>query len=221
MAQIPIFTPTDITCPTNQEWGQYQTDVDNFFNQQEAIILGADPNAPVKAAPVAFTINPTDPTGRFNAAMRVTQWLANVQQEANAVLAATAAPLAQAGAPPGTPTMAQLMQMMIQVQQHQLNVQPGPRPIKTPMPNKFDGTPSKARTFLNACENYFVLNPMAANHRVRFALALMEGKAEYWTCTSLDSLKSTNPPAWENNWHLFKRHFNLRFGDRRERDRAY
>jgi hypothetical protein len=85
---------------------------------------------------------------------------------------------------------------------------------------KFDSNPLKASAFINTCENYFVLNPMTQEQQVWFALALMEGRAEHWTRTSLDSLNSLLHPAWEHDWDLFKGHFNLRFQDRQERDQA-
>jgi hypothetical protein len=118
------------------------------------------------------------------------------------------------------------MQLVIQLQQQQMQQQqmqqqhapplvaPAiPRHIKTALPTKFDSNPSKASTFLNACKYYFVLNPMMQEQQVCFALALTEGRADHWTCTSLDTLNSLLPPAWENDWHLFKQHFNLRFQD--------
>jgi hypothetical protein len=88
------------------------------------------------------------------------------------------------------------------------------------LPNKFDGSPAKVCSFLNMCENYFILNPMTQEQQVHFALALTEGKADHWMHTSLNACNSIDPPAWENSWLLFKRYFNLCFKDCQERDQA-
>jgi hypothetical protein len=130
---------------------------------------------------------------------------------------------------PPQPNITQLMQLVIQLQAQQMQQQQAPPPpvapmppchIKAALPTKFDGSPSKASSFINTCENYFILNLMTPEQQVRFALALTEGRAEHWTRTSLDSLNSLLPPPWEHDWDLFKGHFNLRFQDRQERDRA-
>jgi hypothetical protein len=154
--------------------------------------------------------------------MQATVWMASLQQQLH-VLQQAQAPVPPPPPPPMSPPVPpQLMQLVIQLQQQQMQQQLVPPPlvapaaphhIKAALPTKFNGSPSRASTFMNACKNYFILNPMTQEQQVQFTLALMEGRADHWTHMSLDLLNSLLPPAWENDWQLFKQYFNLRFQD--------
>ena len=145
------------------------------------------------------------------------------QQQAAAVAAAQQAAAAQqlaavAAAQQNNPAIAALAQAL----QGALPAPGpgGPRAIKTALPNRFDGNPTKAKTFIGECANYFILNPMTPEQQVRFALQSMEGDAQQWKTTALLELNQQPPPAWEGDWDLFVREFNNRFEDKQERQKA-
>ena len=152
------------------------------------------------------------------------------------------APFQHPGAPTGLPqfapqlqhgmfTFQQVMQMMQAMQQ-----QPGAVPVapvapaapaphvvtptryKIAMPAKYDGTTTRCMDFLAECENYFVMNPMTDEQQVHFALQLLEKGANMWKCTSL--LAIDDQPGWATNWAHFRVHFEDRFRDKNEREKA-
>lgn len=146
---------------------------------------------------------------------------------ADAAAAAHQQALANALVPPGAPlggapvpNINQLLAMIANMQQQQQQLQqhlhalPPPPPaqgpvcIKTTLPSKYNRTPSKAQNFLNKCNNYFVLNPMTTAQSVCFTLQFLEGEATHWKQTSLNAFQLPVPPAWSNDWQLFKAHFN-------------
>lgn len=92
--------------------------------------------------------------------------------------------------------------------------------MKAVRPKKFDGTPAKANLFISRCENYFILSPMNDNQQIRFALGLMEGKAESWTMRQLQLLCRVPQPAHFATWANFVNEFNDRFVDAQEQKKA-
>ena len=207
------------TNPTSAEWQTYHGTVDALYQQVNPITVTADPASQIEAAPAVFTANPTNSTGQLNAAKQVTAWLHWLQAQSGA--AAIPSPVIGAPPPPPPgPSTNQLLQMIIQMQQQQMNIQASAIQIETPLPTKFTGNPADARTFLAECENYFVLNPMNPDQRVRFTLQLIGGDENHWKSTAMRALAAASPPDWSQNWDLFKKFFNLRFQDRQERARA-
>ncbi len=226
-APVPVFTPNDITHITNQEWETYRNNVDAFHTQVQNDITTLDATAVLEPTPAVFTANPTNATGRLNAAMQASLWLYRLQAQHNGLQVAAAVANAAAGQPAAPPpaaggvNMNLLLQMMAQMQQQQAHAQAGPPPrVKTALPAKYDRSTTLARRFLSECENYFILNPMAADQQVRFALQLLEGEAGQWKETQLDTLQLVPLPPWANNWRLFKDEFNERFEDREAQSRA-
>jgi hypothetical protein len=106
MAQILIFTPANVACPTNVEWQAYTNEVDLFHHNLIQQVLVADPNAQVPAVPSTYAIHPTAPTARLNGVMQATQWLAGLQHQL-ATLQAADVPQDQPAAPPTAPTINQ------------------------------------------------------------------------------------------------------------------
>jgi len=166
-------------------------------------------------------------------AARVTQTNAINTAVTNAIAAANAAAAAQPGAAPAPVPQAQvpanitaLLNMVNQLLAQQMNapvISPPPAQprYKAALPTKYTGVISESRGFLNKCENYFVLNPMNNEQRIRFTLQLMEGDADHWAATALDAFQQPQPPNWTLNWVLFKTHFNRRFADAQEQERAH
>jgi len=75
-------------------------------------------------------------------------------------------------------------------------------------------------SFIDEVENHMILNPMNVNQQICFTLQLIEGDSMHWKKTALVELQDPVPPAWENDWDLFKGEFNLRFKDTQEQDCA-
>ena len=246
---LPIFAPVDPAHITAAEWTGYRTEVDNFFLYINGEITTLDPAAVVEPTPASFIANPAPATQRLLAAGATTAWLYRLQAQANQLIATAAAAQAQAAlaqaqatagqvAPPvigaraGQVNVAQLVNIIANMQAQVNNlvaaqmapVAPPAAPllprIKTSLPDKFTGDIKLTRHFLNQCDNYFTLNYMTHEQKVRFALQLVTGEAEYWQRTTLDQLQALVPPAWSTDWNLFKAEFILRFEDRQERRRA-
>jgi len=73
---------------------------------------------------------------------------------------------------------------------------------------------------MRSCENYFILNRMTEEEQVWFALQLIEGDADYWKEMAFTDLDNPMPPLWADDWDLFRTHFESRFHDRQEQERA-
>ena len=140
---------------------------------------------------------------------------------------------AAAAPPPALPASPEriitnlLLQVILNLQQQRLAAPPPPtlppRParIKAATPEKFDGTPAKAKGFISHCENYFILSPMSDKQQIRFALGLMEGNAEIWTRRQLQLLRRVPQPAHFATWTDFVNEFNTRFVDAQEQEKAF
>ena len=166
-------------------------------------------------------------------AARVAQTNAIATTVTNTVAAANAAATAQPGAAPAPVPQAQvpanvtaLLNMVNQLLGQQMAAPVIPPPpaqphYKAALPTKYTRVISESRGFLNKCKNYFVLNPMNNEQRIRFTLQLMEGDADHWAATALDVFQQPQPPNWMLNWVLFKTHFNQHFADAQEQERAH
>jgi hypothetical protein len=81
------------------------------------------------------------------------------------------------------PNINMILQMMNTLLAQQLNPPPPPVPappmacLKVALPNQFSGTITSAHTFLEECDNYFVLNQMGEEQKIRFTLQLLTGDA--------------------------------------------
>jgi hypothetical protein len=107
-------------------------------------------------------------------------------------------------------------------------IQPPPPPpaapvirVKAALPSRFSSNVMLSRSFLEECDNYFILNTMSEEQRIRFALQLMDGDADHWKKTCLATFTQAQHPNWTINWELFKLHFNERFEDTQEREQAH
>jgi hypothetical protein len=118
---------------------------------------------------------------------------------------------------------AAFQQQMQQYQQPpQIVVQPaGPAPIpirhKIALPEKFMGKADKCRGFVAANKNYFAMNPMNDEQKVRFTLQLLEA-ASNWRDAQYDTM--ADGPPWATSWDLFKQHFLEQFQDKDERHKV-
>jgi len=251
MAQIPQFNPPNPAAAANNEWATYSQAVAALANQITNDINTIDPTLAVEPEPAQYTAGPTTPTQRLLVAGLVTGWLHRIQAQhatlvatqaatvaqqtaiTAAVNAAVAAALAPGAAPQQPQPQAQvpanitaLLNMVNQLLGQQLAAPVIPPPpaqprYKAALPTKYTGVITESRGFLNKCENYFVLNPMNDEQRIRFALQLMEGDADHWASTALNAFQQAQPPNWTLNWVLFKAHFNQRFADAQEQERAH
>jgi hypothetical protein len=72
--------------------------------------------------------------------------------------------------------------------------------------------------FVTANENYFIMNHMNDEQKVRFALQLLEDGAANWRDTQYNAI--IDGPPWATNWDLFKQRFLECFQDKGERHKA-
>jgi len=231
---IPLLQQAAATTVTNGEWTQYRDDVDTWFTQITLDIHAVDPNVQIEQPPVIYTTaNPTTNTGRLGCMAQTQAWMYRVhQQELNALHAANVAQqvaAAVAAAAAQAQPQQQLQQQQVWVGgppagpppqfYHALLQQRGGR-VKAALPKPFTGDCRKTNVFMRSCENYFILNRMTEEEQVRFALQLIEGDAEYWKETAFADLDNPMPPLWADDWDLFRAHFEQRFRDRQEQERA-
>lgn len=92
--------------------------------------------------------------------------------------------------------------------------------INAALPSRFNGKPQNANTFIAECTNYFILNPMTEEQRIRFSFQLMEEGAENWKIQQLQLLNQPIPPAHFATWQTFVAEFQLKFVDTLERKKA-
>ena len=97
-----------------------------------------------------------------------------------------------------------------------------PRPPKTKLPTTFTGKSSNtARHFIRECTNYAVISPFAdAEQQIRWALQLLDGEAAVWRDETLDEFEHLNVPAHLTTWDDFVEHFNARWLDPHEDEKA-
>jgi len=247
---IPILTQAISTTITNGEWQDYRNDVDAWITQTTLDIHAIDPTIQVEAAPVSYTtVNPTNNTGRLGCMAQTQAWMYCIhQQEQNAlhianlaqqVAAAVAAAMATANTPPVPPVLPVLPPVLPPPpvppvppvwagglpagpppQFYQALLQQRSGQVKVALPKPFTGDRRKTNVFMRSCENYFILNHMTEEEQVRFALQLIEGDAEYWKETTFANLDNPMPPLWADDWDLFCTHFESRFCDHQEQERA-
>ena len=97
-----------------------------------------------------------------------------------------------------------------------------PRPPKTKLPTTFTGKSSNtARHFIRECTNYAVISPFAdAEQQIRWALQLLDGEAAVWRDETLDEFEHLNVPIHLTTWDDFVDHFNARWLDPHEDEKA-
>ena len=206
LIQVPIFNPATPAQPTAAEWTTYEGEVLTANAGLQFGLTLLDPNYQHPALPAEYTANPTTPTTRLAAAGITTAHLATIHTQLQLQQLRTQMQaqinLAQAQGPQQPPPIA------------------APIRIKAALPKEFDGKATKASTFIAACKNYFMLNPMTDDQQIRFALQLMQGEAENWMKRQLQLLRQAPPPAHFATWAAFIREFSTRFVDTQEREKA-
>ena len=83
--------------------------------------------------------------------------------------------------------------------------------LKVSLPASFDGSSTKACTFLAECNNYINLNwsQFASNHvKIQWALQLCTDKVVNWKCIQLECADNgTHCPNYLLNWEEFQKNF--------------
>ena len=231
--QVPVFQPTSVSIISLQEWNDFRDEVTLYEQHVIPAIQALDPNAHIEGEPGQYTMNPTNPTARWSAAAQATAWLYRLQAQQLGLQAAATLAVAQAAAvplpgAPVQPNMAAMMQQFIQALQGAIPA-PAPAPalapqrhnrIKPDMPDKFEGSATKASIFLAQCRNYFVLSPMNDEQQIWFALGLMRGGAQQWMEYQLELIGQVPQPAHFATWDTFVVEFNERFEDPHARKKA-
>ena len=96
--------------------------------------------------------------------------------------------------------------------------------LKSALPMTYDGTSSKARTFLSECHNFMVMNESTfPTDRlcIRWTLQLCTDKAATWKRIQLDLLESgTDVPDYLLDWDAFQEEFLLKWADLNARNKA-
>jgi hypothetical protein len=168
---ILLYTPAIPGMPTNNEWILYTNDVDHTNNLLQVTLSMADPGYAFPALPQSYLTGPTSPTAKLATAGLVTGHLASLQLRLARRQHTIALTAAQAQVPVAAAPIAQ-----------------GPARVKANLPREFNGKPAQANSFLSHCENYFVLNPMTDEQKIRFALQLLTGDADRWRQNQLQLL---------------------------------
>ena len=96
--------------------------------------------------------------------------------------------------------------------------------LKSALPMTYNGTSSKARTFLSECRNFMVMNkstfPTDPLH-IQWTLQLCTDKAATWKCIQLDLLESsTDVPDYLLDWDAFQEEFLLKWADLNTRNKV-
>ena len=89
--------------------------------------------------------------------------------------------------------------------------------LKSTLLMTYDGTSSKAWTFLSECHNFMVMNKSTfpTDHlHIQWTLQLCTNKAATWKCIQLDLLESgTDVPDYLLDWDTFQEEFLLKWAD--------
>ena len=89
--------------------------------------------------------------------------------------------------------------------------------LKSTLPMTYDGTSSKAWTFLSECHNFMTMNESTFPNdclRIWWTLQLCTDKAATWKCIQLDLLESgTNVLDYLLDWDAFQEEFLLKWAD--------
>jgi hypothetical protein len=97
-----------------------------------------------------------------------------------------------------------------------------PRPPKTKLPDYFSRkSQALARHFIRQCINFITINDFPdPETEVWWALQLMEGEAAHWRDEQLQKYNRVIVPAYLHDWDLFIAHFNDRWTDPHEGEKA-
>ena len=79
--QVPHFQLALVSTISLQEWNDFRDEVMLYEQHIVPAIQALDPNAPIKPEPGAWTINPTNPTGRWNVVNQAMGWLYCLQAQ--------------------------------------------------------------------------------------------------------------------------------------------
>ena len=101
------------------------------------------------------------------------------------------------------------------------SIEPAPKTtsprLKIALPTAFDGTTTKARTFLAECRNYMELNESSFSNdhvRILWTLMLCSDKAANWKLIQLETMEGTgHVPEYLRRWDDFQKEFLLKWGD--------
>ena len=104
---------------------------------------------------------------------------------------------------------------------HELSVESTAKPItlrlKSTLPMTYDGTSSKAQTFLSECHNFMIMNESTFPNNCLcswWTLQLCADKAATWKRIQLDLLESgTNVPDYLLDWDTFQEEFLLKWAN--------
>jgi len=203
LIQIPVFQPANPAQITGVEWLAYKTLVNTTNFQLQLALTMVIPQYIHLALRPEFLLPPTIPTQRLQAVNLVMAHLNTILLQLVVAQHQAALNLAHTQAMPQPPP-----------------VPAAPARIKMVPPAKYDGKLHRANTFLVECDNYYVLNPMANDQRIRFALQYMEGDTDNWKKNQLNLLAQAQPPAHFALWNDFKTEFCLHFTDPQEREKA-
>ena len=89
------------------------------------------------------------------------------------------------------------------------------------LPEPFTGKTAAAHYFMTECNNYAaIVNFRNDEQRIRWALQLMEGDAKAWCEKQFDDMKITPLPNQFTTWGAFQAHFEGRWLDGHEAERA-
>jgi len=203
LIQVPIFQPANPAQVTLAEWMAYKTLVNATDFQLQVALTVIVLQHVHPALPPEFLTPPTTSTQRLQAANLATAHLHTVRLQLVMAQNQAALNLAHTQAMPHPPP-----------------VPAAPARIKTAPPAKYDGKAHKANTFLAEWDNYYVLNPMADDQRIRFALQYIEGDRDNWKKNQLHLLTLAQPLAHFATWDAFKAEFWLQFANPQEREKA-
>ena len=97
-----------------------------------------------------------------------------------------------------------------------------PRPPKTKLPDTFTGkSAASARHFFRQCNNYAAIAPFVdPETQIRWILQLIDGEAAAWRDEQLDAMELQNPPLWVGDVDAFSQHFQSRWMDPHEAEKA-
>jgi len=203
LIQVPIFQPANPAQITLAEWTAYEALVNATNFQLQVALTVIIPQHIHPALPPEFLAPPTTSTQRLQAANLATAHLHTVCLQLVMAQNQAALNLAHAQAMPQPPP-----------------VPVAPARIKTAPPAKYDSKAHKANTFLEECDNYYILNPMAGDQQIQFALQYIEEEGDNWKKNQLHLLTLAQPPAHFATWDAFKAEFRLCFADPQEREKA-